>query len=340
MNILVTGGAGYIGSHVVKQLLEKTDHKVVILDNLSTGSIKTIETLQKIAEEKDKKLDFIKGDLSDFLVLEKIFQKYSFDAVMHFAASIVVPESVKNPIKYYLNNTVNTINLINFCLKYNVNKFIFSSTAAVYGEPKKVPIKETDPAFPINPYGKSKLMVEMVLQDVALAHPQFKYIILRYFNVAGADLEGRIGPRFTGSTSLIRVAAETAAGKRDKMYIYGKNFPTPDGTCIRDFIHVEDLADAHIKSLDFLIEKNESGIFNCGYKKGYSVLEVINTMKRVSGVDFEVEILPPREGEVVISIADNQKIIKEMNWRPQYDDLEIICKSAFDWEIKLLNKEI
>ena len=340
MNILITGGAGYIGSHVVKQIIENTDHSVVIIDNLSTGSLKTIKTLNEIRQQtgKNTELTFIEADLKDFQMIEGMFKAKKFDVVIHFAASIVVPESVKNPIKYYMNNTVNTANLINLCLKYGVNRFIFSSTAAVYGQPDEIPVKETTPTQPINPYGRSKLMSETVLNDVG-AHTEFKYIILRYFNVAGADLKIRIGQRFPNATHLIKVAAETAVGKRDKMYVFGTDYPTPDGTCIRDYIHVDDLADAHIKSLEYLNDNN-SDVFNCGYGRGYSVLEVINTMKEVSGVDFKVEYTGRREGDPAILIADNTKILNNLNWRPQYDDLKLICKTALEWEKKLLQEEV
>jgi UDP-glucose 4-epimerase len=333
MNILITGGAGYIGSHVVKQIIENTNHNVVIIDNISTGSLKTIKTLNEIHQQtgKNTELQFIEADLKDFQMIEEIFKAKQFDAVIHFAASIVVPESVKNPIKYYMNNTVNTTNLINLCLKYGVNRFIFSSTAAVYGQPDEIPVKETTPTHPINPYGMSKLMSETVLKDAGLAHPEFKYVILRYFNVAGADLKIRIGQRFPDATHLIKVAAETAVGKRDKMYVFGTDYPTPDGTCIRDYIHVDDLADAHIKGLDYLNDNN-SDVFNCGYGRGYSVLEVINTMKEVSGVDFKVEYAGRREGDPAILIADNTKILNNLNWEPQYDDLKLICKTALEWE--------
>jgi len=340
MNILITGGAGYIGSHVVKQIIENTDHNVVIIDNLSTGSLKTIKTLNEIHQQTGKNTDltFIEADLKDFQMIEGMFKAKKFDAVIHFAASIVVPESVKNPIKYYMNNTVNTTNLINLCLKYGVNRFIFSSTAAVYGQPDEIPVKETTPTQPMNPYGRSKLMSETVLKDVGTAHPEFKYVILRYFNVAGADLKIRIGQRFPNATHLIKVAAETAVGKRDKMYVFGTDYPTPDGTCIRDYIHVDDLADAHIKSLEYLTDNN-SNVFNCGYGRGYSVLEVINTMKEVSGVDFKVEYTGRREGDPAILIADNTKILNNLNWKPWYNDLKLICKTALEWEKKLLQEE-
>ncbi len=335
MRILVTGGAGYIGSHVVKELLEGSDHEVTIIDNLSTGSIRAIRTLYSIAESLGKSLDFIEADLGDFSLIEGIFKAKRFDVVIHFAASIIVPESVKNPIKYYRNNTMNTINLVNLCLRYNVNRFVFSSTAAVYGEPDEVPIKETARLEPINPYGMSKLMSERVIMDVAKANPSFKYVILRYFNVAGADVNIRLGQMFPEATHLVKVSAEAAVGKRDKMYVFGTDYPTRDGTCIRDYIHVDDLAIAHVMAVEYL-ENNESDVFNCGYGRGYTVLEVINTMKEVTGVDFSVEYTGRREGDPAILVADNSKITEKLGWKPKYDDLKLICKTAYLWEKKLL----
>jgi UDP-glucose 4-epimerase len=237
-----------------------------------------------------------------------------------------------------MNNTVNTTNLIKLCIENNVNKFIFSSTAAVYGEPKEIPVKETTPTNPINPYGMSKLMSETVLKECDRAYENFNYIILRYFNVAGADIKIRIGQRFPNATHLIKVAAETAVGKREKMYVFGTDYPTKDGTCIRDYIHVDDLADAHIKSLNYLADNNSSDIFNCGYGEGYSVLEVVNTMKEVSGVDFKVEFTGRREGDPAVLIADNTKIKEKMRWQPKYNDLKLICKTALEWEKKVLNE--
>lgn len=337
MKILITGGAGYIGSHTAKQLIENRECDITIIDNLSTGVISAIETLKNIHKEAGNRgeFDFIQADLKDFGVIEGIFKAKKFDAVIHFAASIVVPESVKNPIKYYMNNTVNTTNLIKLAVENGVKKFIFSSTAAVYGEPEEIPVKETTPTNPINPYGMSKLMSEIVLRDTAKAHPDFKYVILRYFNVAGADAKIRLGQSFPDATHLIKVAAETAVGKRDKMYIFGTDYPTPDGTGIRDYIHVDDLADAHILALDYL-DNNDSDIFNCGYGRGYSVKEVIQTMKKVSGVDFQVQVAPRRKGDPSILIADNTKIKEKMGFKPRYDNLEFICKTALEWERKLL----
>ena len=326
MNILVTGGAGYIGSHVVKQLGEQTDHKITVLDNLVTGFRESILYGS-----------FVDVDLSDFERVEEVFSQGNFDAVIHFAASLIVPESVEQPLKYYMNNTANTANVIRNCVKYGVDNFIFSSTAAVYGEPSmdEIPVDEASQTAPINPYGTSKLMSEWVLRDSAYAYEGFNYIALRYFNVAGASLDGRIGQSTKNATHLIKVAAETALGKRDKMYVFGEDYPTPDGTCIRDYIHVEDLAAAHLRALEYLQERRKSNVFNCGYGHGFSVKEVLDTMKRVSGVDFAVEIAPRREGDPAALISDNRKIREEMGWTPKYDDLALICKTALEWEKKL-----
>ncbi len=326
MKILVTGGAGYIGSHVVKQLGEQTNHEITVLDNLVTGF-----------QESILYGDFIEADLSDFEQIEEIIKEGNYDAVIHFAASLVVPESVENPLKYYLNNTANTANLIKQCVTYGVNKFIFSSTAAVYGEPAPdlIPVTEESPVAPINPYGSSKLMSETVLKDTAFAYDDFNYIALRYFNVAGASVDGKIGQSTKNATLLIKVAAETALGKRDKMFIFGDDYPTEDGTCIRDYIHVEDLASAHIRALEYLEEGKEGGVFNCGYGHGFSVKEVLETMKKVSGVDFPVEIKERRAGDPAILISNNRKIREVMHWTPKYDDLELICKTGLEWEKKI-----
>jgi len=336
MKILITGGAGYIGSHVAKQLLETTSYDVVILDNLSTGSFATIDTLRNIRD-----LEFVKTDLSDIKALNKLFQNNVFDVIMHFAASIIVPESVQEPIKYYLNNTVNTTNLINFAIKYKVNKFIFSSTAAVYGDCKQSKTEGINEDFqtnPINPYGMSKLMSEKIIHDAACANRLFKFIIFRYFNVAGADinfekalLSPRIGQSFPNSTHLIKIASECANLKRDELSIFGNDFDTIDGSGVRDYIHVDDLADAHIRAIQYL-DLNPSDIFNVGYGRGYSVKEVVNVMKKVTGVDFKVNISKRRDGDSAILIANNNKIKEKMFWVPKYDNLELICESAFKWE--------
>lgn len=346
MNILITGAAGYIGSHVAKQIIEYTDYNLTIIDNLSTGKKETILALQNILKNKEsgtQKMEFIKEDLCNFKAIEKIFADGGFDALIHFAASIVVPESVLNPLKYYMNNTLNTINIVNLCNKYDVGKMVFSSTAAVYGEPKTIPVNEDAHLAPINPYGWSKLMSEQVICDTAKANKNFKYIIFRYFNVAGADLENRIGQSFPNATHLIKVAAQTAIGKRKQIAIYGNNYNTKDGTCIRDYIHADDLAFAHIMGLEYLKEF-DSDIFNVGYGKGYSVKEVIDTMKTVSGVDFKVIYEDRRAGDPAQLVSDNRKIInayaklkrfglKKMFPRLfRYDNLELICKTALAWE--------
>jgi UDP-glucose 4-epimerase len=332
----VTGGAGYIGSHVVKQLLETTKHDVVVLDNLSTGSQKTLEILQGIRSFTFKQLD-----LKQFDQVEQFFHEQQFHTIMHFAASIVVPESVEKPLKYYMNNTVNTTNLINVAVKSGVKQFIFSSTAATYGDPKAIPVEgiaETFPTEPINPYGMSKLMSEQVLKDTGSAHTDFKYVIFRYFNVAGADiyyeheeLMPRVGQSFPNATHLIKIASECAVGKREKMAIFGEDYLTPDGTGVRDYIHVDDLASAHIQAIDYLSDHN-SNVFNVGYGKGYSVKEVVEQMKRVTGVDFNVEIKERRAGDSAELISDNRKIKEKMGWQPQYEDLALICQSAYAWE--------
>lgn len=342
-SILVTGGAGYIGSHVVKQLLEKSEAEITIIDNLSTGTAGRIEALKSIAGGASR-IEFIEADLADFSMIEGIFKAKSFDSILHFAASIVVPESVENPLKYYMNNTVNTTNLVRLANEYGVKNMIFSSTAAVYGEPKEVPVNESAQTEPINPYGMSKLMSERVIKDTASANDKFKFVVLRYFNVAGADMNGatsieeidpRIGQSFPNATHLIKIAAETALGKRERMYIFGEDYETEDGSCIRDYIHVDDLADAHLAALEYLESGGSSNIFNVGYGHGYSVKEVISVMKEVSGVDFEVEIAPRRAGDPAVLVSDNRKIKESIGWKPRYDDLALICKSALEWERKI-----
>jgi len=337
MHVLVTGGAGYIGSHVVKQLIEDTNDSVTILDNLSTGHNETVQSLKKMFNENKKNgrtFNFIQADLSDFGNIDKIFGENKFDALIHFAASIVVPESVEDPLKYYMNNTVNTTNVIAQCVKHGVAKMIFSSTAAVYGDAKESPIRETTPTAPINPYGWTKLMSEQVIKDSCAAHEGFDAVILRYFNVAGADQQNRIGQSFPNATHLIKVAAQTAIGQRDKMYLFGEDYETKDGTCERDYIHVDDLASAHLRALEYLDreDKVSPNIFNIGYGHGFSVAEVINTMKEVSGIDFEVEKGPRRVGDPAILISDNSKTKTTLGWTPLFDDIKLICQTALDWE--------
>lgn len=337
--LLITGGAGYIGSHVVKQCLEHTNHHVTVVDNLSTGSKATLATLQKI-----RPFTFIHAELSDTDTIKDVLISQKIDTILHFAASIVVPESVENPLKYYLNNTVNTTHLIQLAIETKVKKFIFSSTAAVYGNPLDIPstgITETDPTHPINPYGMSKLMSERVLQDAAIAHPGLKFVIFRYFNVAGADmhkengqLAPRIGQSFPNATHLIKIASECAVGKRESMSVFGTDYPTPDGTGIRDYIHVDDLAKAHLLAVEYL-DHHPSDVFNVGYGRGFSVREVIRAVERVSGVSLTVNEAPRRAGDGAVLISDNRKIKDKMGWVPAFEDLEGICGSVVGWEINL-----
>ena len=329
MKILITGGAGYIGSHVAKALLEANRHDVVILDNLCKGSMRAIEALRGVGE-----FEFVQESLENTPAIEKLFKREKFDAIIHFAAFIEVFESTQNPLKYYLNNTANAMNLIALANKYGVKDFIFSSTAATYGEPDIPQVSEETPQNPINPYGRSKLMVEWVLKDAAAANPNFKYGILRYFNVAGAASDGTIGQNYPNATHLIKVATQTIVGKRDKMSIFGDDYDTKDGTCIRDYIHVEDLASAHLAVLDYL-QSNDSAVFNVGYGTGFSVKEVVNEAKKVSGVDFKVEIAPRRAGDPACLISNADKIRTKTSWHPEHESLDEIILSALNWEKKL-----
>lgn len=334
MKILITGGAGYIGSHAAKQLLETTPYAITVLDNLSTGYIKTIQTLKTIRD-----FEFVELDLKEFDAINKLLQTKAFDVIIHFAAYSLVAESVVNPLKYYMNNTVNTTNLIKCASEHSVKKFIFSSTAAVYGEPKEcINIDETTPTNPINPYGMSKLMSEKVLQDTACVNSNLSYIIFRYFNVAGSDmfyvnekLMPRIGECHEPETHLMPLVAKTALKKRASININGEDFNTPDGSCIRDYIHVEDLANAHIQAIEYL-NSHESDIFNLGYGKGYSVKEVVNAMKHATNRDFQVIQVAKREGDPAFLVANNTKILQKMKWQPKYNNLELICQSAYMWE--------
>ena len=323
MKILVTGGAGYIGSHMVRTLGEKGDYDIVVYDNLSTG-------------HKDSLLcgRLVVGDLADAQALDALFSTERFDAVMHFAAHIVVDESVRNPIKYYRNNFVNALNLIEVCTRHHVDRFIFSSTAAVYGIPAKVPVTEDALLLPINPYGASKLMVEQALMDISLSS-SLRYVALRYFNVAGADPLSRIGQRCKEATHLITLSLRTALGLREKLNIFGTDYDTTDGTCIRDYIHVDDLVDAHMLALDYLLKGNKSRVFNCGYGHGYSVREVVEKVKQVTGVDFRVNETARRAGDPPSLIADSSRLRNELGWTPAHDDLEYIIRTAWQWEKRL-----
>ena len=325
--ILVTGGAGYIGSHTVR-LLGEAGYEIIIYDNLSTGSAKAL-----------LHGSLVRGDLADEAALERVFSQHQFEAVIHFAASISVPESVANPLNYYANNTRNTLNLLRCCQKFGVNKFVFSSTAAVYGEPSENPVSESCPTNPINPYGCSKLMSERMIRDYGLSS-NFKYVILRYFNVAGADLKGRIGQSSAKASHLMKVACDAALGNRPYVGIFGTDFDTPDGTGIRDYIHVEDLAAAHIDALRYLKGGGNSQILNCGYGRGYSVREVLEKLKEVSGIDFRVVESPRREGDPACVIARCDRIRRVLGWHPQYNNLETILRTTFAWEKKKLLKPI
>lgn len=318
--ILVTGGAGYIGSHVVK-LLIKSGYEVVVLDNLSTGNPEAVGSAKLVI-----------GDLSNLTFLEEFLQENSFSAVMHFAGSIKVPESVENPLKYYMNNTVNSTNLLKCCEKYKLNKLIFSSTAAVYGVPDNGMAIEIDKLNPINPYGRTKLITEWELEDYASANNDFSYFTLRYFNVSGADPELEIGQAFPEPFHLINIASEAATGKRDKLKIFGLDYPTEDGTCIRDYIHVMDLADAHVKALKYLLEGNKSQVLNCGYGHGFSVKEVIQVVKDVTGVDFKVVEADRRPGDPAVLVSKADKIKQVLGWVPKFDDLHKIVETAYEWE--------
>ncbi|MEI7803886.1 MAG: UDP-glucose 4-epimerase GalE [Hyphomicrobiales bacterium] len=324
MAILVTGGAGYIGSHMVHELADAGE-PVVVLDNLSTGR----------AASLPKSVPLITGNTGDRALTAKLIAEHRIDAIIHFAASIVVPDSVRDPLGYYRNNTMNTCLLLESAVAGGVKHFIFSSTAAVYGNPDKVPISEDAPTHPVSPYGSSKLMSETLLHDTAQAHG-LRFVALRYFNVAGADPKLRTGQSSPGATHLIKVAAETVAGKRQKVSIYGTDYPTPDGTCIRDYIHVSDLVRAHSAALSYLRKGGANATYNCGYGRGASVREVLAAVKRVSGADFPVEVAERREGDPVSLIADVTRIRASLDWKPQYDDLDTIVKHALGWERCLL----
>ncbi len=321
--ILVTGGAGYIGSHVVKKLGE-AGYDVVIYDNLSSGSVSAV-----------LKGNLVIGNLDNKKLLGQTFAENNFDAVLHFAANISVPESIENPLEYYANNTGNTLNLLQCCKLYGVKKLIFSSTAAVYGETIENPIGESVIPKPVNPYGRSKLMSEQIIQDYSYISG-LKYIILRYFNVAGADLTGQIGQSTKKASHLIKVACDAALGRRSSVGIFGTDFPTPDGTGIRDYIHVEDLAQAHIDALHYLEADGNSQILNCGYGQGYSVREVIEKVKEISGVDFKVIEEKRREGDPACVIARSEKIKQLFGWKPQYNNLHTMISTALAWEKKLI----
>jgi UDP-glucose 4-epimerase len=323
MTVLVTGGAGYIGSHMVLELADAGE-PIVVLDNLSTGF--------RWAVPKDVPL--IVGDTGDGQLAAEIIAEHRVHTIIHFAASIVVPDSVADPLSYYRNNTANSRTLIEAAVKGGVEHFIFSSTAAVYGNPATVPVTEEAPTVPMSPYGWSKLMTEIILRDAAHAHG-LKHVILRYFNVAGADPKLRAGQSTPIATHLIKVASQAALGLRPKMQVFGTDYPTPDGTCIRDYIHVSDLVRAHSDALAYLRGAGTALIANCGYGHGFSVLEVIDMVKRVSGIDFPVERAPRRPGDPARIVASCERAQSVLGWRPRFDDLETIVTHALAWEKKL-----
>ncbi|EKD56221.1 MAG: hypothetical protein ACD_58C00265G0004 [uncultured bacterium] len=322
MKILVTGGAGYIGSHTVKELLANGD-KVVVFDNLSYGHKHAIP----------KKAKFIKGDLKNQKLIEKVLKREKIEAVFHFAGFIQVGESVKQPLKYYKNNFYNGINLLEAMKFANVKYIIFSSSAGVYGQPKKMPIAEGDPKDPINTYGRTKLMFEYALKSYDEAY-DIKFIALRFFNAAGASSESEIGEDHSPETHIIPLIIQAALGQRDEFKIFGNDYKTPDGTCVRDYIHVEDIAMAHLQGLRYLRQKNKSNIYNIGIGKGFSNLELVETVKKVSEVDFKVSYMPRREGDPDELVADSSRAREMLNWTPKYDTIESIIKTAYDWHEK------
>jgi UDP-glucose 4-epimerase len=325
--VLVSGGAGYIGSHAVLALLD-AGWKVVVLDNLSTGFDWLV----------DARATLVRGEIEDEALVRSTMREHGVVAVMHFAGSIIVPESVTDPLKYYRNNTVASRSLIESAVACGVRHFIFSSTAATYGMPEVVPVSEDSPKLPINPYGTSKLMTELMLRDTAAAHP-INYCALRYFNVAGADPQGRSGQSTAGATHLIKVAVEAAIGKRDHVSVFGTDFATPDGTGVRDYIHVSDLAAAHVDALEALIAEPARNLtMNAGYGRGYSVLEVLDSVDRVTNMHIERRLEGRRAGDPDALVADNTRILSTLPWRPQRDDLDVIVQDALAWERRLAER--
>jgi UDP-glucose 4-epimerase len=320
--ILVTGGAGYIGSHTARQLGEAGE-QLVTLDNLSTGFRQAVLYG-----------DLVKGNTGDPELVSRILKQYNVDTVMHFAAHTIVPESVENPLKYYANNTCNTRNLLACCAEAGVKHFVFSSTAAVYGIPESGVAFEDAPTNPINPYGTSKLMSEMMLRDLAAAS-DMRFVALRYFNVAGCDLESRIGQSTPKATLLTKVACEAAVGKREAVYIFGTDYPTKDGTGVRDYIHVEDLADAHVKALDYLRKGGESSTLNCGYGHGFSVRELLKSVEEANGAPLNIIEAERRAGDPPELVAGASRVREVLDWTPHYDDLAVIARSSLAWERKL-----
>src|SRR4051794_9325745 len=326
MSVLVTGGAGYIGSHMVLALMEAGE-SVVVVDNLSTGFSGLLPDGVPL---------FI-GDAADENLVEGVIAAHGVESIVHFAGSVVVPDSMRDPLGYYRNNTMTTRSLLNTAVKCGVGRFIFSSTTAVYGNPERMPVTEEAPTRPLSPYGSSKLMTEIMLHDVAAAHGM-NYVVLRYFNVAGADPDARIGLATVGATHLLKIAVEAATGQRAKIDIFGTDYPTPDGSCIRDFIHVSDLAQAHRAALSYLRGGGASTTLNCGYGRGYSVLETNEAVRRASGRNFAVQTAARRPGDIMTMVADTSRIRSALDWTPRYDDLDTIASHALAWEEKLLRE--
>ena len=319
--VLVTGGAGYIGSHTSRHLLS-AGYEILVLDNLYSGHRWAVP----------EQALFIEGDAGDPKLVNQIFNDYSIDAIVHFAGHIVVPESVAEPLKYYENNCAVTQTLAGLAVAHGIKHMIFSSSAAVYGEPKELPVTESTLTKPISPYGRTKLISEWLLEDVSRANDQFNYVALRYFNVAGAALDGTIGQSTPAATHLIKVASELAVGKREQVSLFGTDYPTPDGTCIRDYIHIEDLAAAHVSALRYLQEDGASDVFNCGYGQGFSVKEVLDCVANIVNENLNIKQVERRAGDPAELIANNEKILATLDWQPQYNDIELICQTALDWE--------
>jgi UDP-glucose 4-epimerase len=326
MTVLVTGGAGYIGSHTVRALVD-AGANVVVIDNLSTG----------FSHFLPEGVPLFIGDAADENLVEGVIAAHNVGSIIHFAGSVVVPDSMRDPLGYYRNNTMTTRNLLNAAVKCNISRFIFSSTAAVYGNPDQMPVAEEAPTRPLSPYGSSKLMTEIMLHDVATAHGMH-YVVLRYFNVAGADPQARIGLATVGATHLLKIAVEAATGQRAKIDVFGTDYPTADGSCSRDFIHVSDLAQAHCAALLYLEQGGPSATLNCGYGRGYSVLETIEAVRRASGRNFAVQYADRRPGDIMTMIADTARIRATLDWTPQYDNLDTIARHALAWEEKLLSE--
>ena len=326
--VLVTGGAGYIGSHAVLALLD-AGWPVAVIDNLSNGTREVVP----------EGVPFFEGSIADRALVDRILAEQGIGAILHFAGSIVVPESVEKPLDYYENNTIASHRLVRAAIDAGVRHIVFSSTAAVYGSPERVPISEDDPKQPINPYGASKLMTERMLADASAAHG-FNYAALRYFNVAGADPQNRAGQIGRGSTHLIKVAVEAAVGKRDHVDVFGTDYPTPDGSCVRDYIHVSDLASAHVAALEHLIANPQANLtLNCGYGEGLSVLEVLDALDGVLGEPLRREVKPRRAGDPPLLVASNRALVETLDWSPRHADIGTIIAHALAWERQLQERK-